>query len=595
MKKISSILMLTALLGLAGCSKFLDRQPLDSSSSATFMQSEQEMNLALNGVYAAAFWQFPNNTPLLFAIESSTDLAIKRTGNAEDQVAMGDGGPFLIGNTLPGHSWTQAYRLVSRANIMLDGMTKGKDNVAPASYARLRAEALVLRAWAYYHLIGWFGDPVFYTKPLDPTEYETISRTPTATAVASLYRDLDEAAAGFDAGGSQPIIAYGRVNKGVALGLKARLAMLIKDYATAKAATQSVISSNGYGLNPRYTDLFMLAGQRSNVNRELMFVQTYPTDVLNPQNWLVVLAIPRQVTNSSSSHFPSQQLVDLFEARDGNRIDRSTLYSAAAPSQNRDPRLRWTIYMQGDTMVHNTLLSASLPYTQPKERTIFNIYSNIRFRFNWNTGVYNNVTGNNDWIGAQAAGIQWQVSATGNIGGVGYVWRKYIDSTQYCWETKTGYINMRYAEILLTYAEAKIELGEIDGTVWNAINAVRARAGMPAITTANAAELREIVRRERAVEFAGEGLRLIDLRRWDLYNKAMTMPVVGVSLNPADPAETPSFNADGLPVYSAASIAKRLKTRAQTRVNTNTRYKLWPIPQGEIDKNKNIIQNPGWQ
>ncbi|NDF99372.1 MAG: RagB/SusD family nutrient uptake outer membrane protein, partial [Chitinophagia bacterium] len=402
-----------------------------------------------------------------------------------------------------------------------------------------------------------------------------------------------EAAAGFDAASSQPVIAYGRVNKGVALGLKARLAMLVKDYATAKAATLAVISSNGYGLNPRYTDLFMLAGQRANVNRELMFVQTYPTDVLNPQNWLTVLTIPRQVGTSQSSHFPSQQLVDLFEARDGNRIDRSALYNPAAPSQNRDPRLRWTLYMQGDTMVHNTALAASLPYVQPKERTIFNIYSNTVFKFNWNTGVYDSRPNNIDWIGYLVS--PWFAGATGSSGGVGYVWRKYVDSTQYSWETKTGYINMRYAEILLTYAEAKIELGEIDGTVWNAINAVRARAGMPAVTTTSAAELREIVRRERAVEFAGEGLRLIDLRRWDIYNTAMTMPVVGVSLNPADPAETPSFNADGLPVYSAASIAKRLKTRAQTRVNTNARYKLWPIPQGEIDKNKNIVQNPGWQ
>lgn len=593
MKKFCSILMLTAALGLAGCSKFLDRQPLDSSSSTTFMQTEEEMNLALNGVYAASFWQFPNNTPLLFAIESSTDLAIKRTGNAEDQVAMGDGGPFLISNSLPSTAWQQAYRLVSRANTMLDGMTKGKDNVSPANYGRLRAEALVLRAWAYYYLIGWFGDPVFYTKPLDPAQYETIGRTPTATAVASLYRDLDEAVAGFDASGSQPIIAYGRVNKGVALGLKARLAMLIKDYATAKAATLSIISSNGYGLNPRYTDLFMLAGQRTNANRELMFVQTYPTDVLNPQNWLTVLTIPRQVGTSQSSHFPSQQLVDLYEARDGNRIDLSPLYSAAAPSQNRDPRLRWTVYMQGDTMVHNTALAASLPYIQPKERTIFNIYSNTVFKFNWNTGVYDSRPNNIDWIGYLVS--PWFAGATGSSGGVGYVWRKYVDSTQYSWESKTGYINMRYAEILLTYAEAKVELGEVDGTVWNAINAVRARAGMPAVTTTSTTQLREIIRRERAVEFAGEGLRLIDLRRWDLYNTAMTMPVIGVSLNPADPAETPSFSADGLPVYSAASITKRLKTRAQTRVNTNARYKLWPIPQGEIDKNKNITQNPGWQ
>ena len=593
MKKISSILLFTAVLVASGCNKFLDRQPLDSASSATFMQTEDEMNLALNGVYAAAFWQFPNNTPLLFAIESTTDLAIKRTGNAEDQVAMGDGGPFLIGNSLPGTSWNQAYKLVTRANIMLEGMTKGQGNVSAARYARLRAEALVLRAWGYYHIMGWFGDPVYFRKPLDPSEYETIGRTPVATVVADLYKDLDDAAAGFDQSSAAPVIEYGRVNKGVALGLKARLAMLIKDYSTAKAATQTLISSNAYGLNPRYTDLFMLAGQRANVNRELMYVQTYPTDILDPQNWLCVLTIPRQVGTSQSSHFPSQQLVDLYEGRDGLRIDRSTVYNGATPSQNRDRRLAWTVYMQGDTMVHNTAKSPSLPYVQPKERTIFNIYSNTRFKFNWNTNQYDAVASNIDWIGFLAS--PWFAGATGSSGGVGYVWRKYVDSTQYSWETKTGYINMRYAEILLTYAEAKIELGETDATVLSAINAVRARAGQPAVTGGSAAELRELVRRERAVEFAGEGLRLIDLRRWDLYAVANSMPVVGVSLNPADPAERPSFDANGLPVYSAASIAKRLKTRAQTRVNTNPKYKLWPIPQGEIDKNKNITQNPGWQ
>ncbi|MBU6177034.1 MAG: RagB/SusD family nutrient uptake outer membrane protein [Bacteroidetes bacterium] len=593
MKKISSILLFTAVLVASGCNKFLDRQPLDSASSATFMQTEDEMNLALNGVYAAAFWQFPNNTPLLFAIESTTDLAIKRTGNAEDQVAMGDGGPFLIGNSLPGTSWNQAYKLVTRANIMLEGMTKGQGNVSAARYARLRAEALVLRAWGYYHIMGWFGDPVYFRKPLDPSEYETIGRTKVATVVADLYKDLDDAAAGFDQSSAAPVIEYGRVNKGVALGLKARLAMLIKDYSTAKAATQTVISSNAYGLNPRYTDLFMLAGQRANVNRELMYVQTYPTDILDPQNWLCVLTIPRQVGTSQSSHFPSQQLVDLYEGRDGLRIDRSTVYNGATPSQNRDRRLAWTVYMQGDTMVHNTAKSPSLPYVQPKERTIFNIYSNTRFKFNWNTNQFDAVASNIDWIGFLAS--PWFAGATGSSGGVGYVWRKYVDSTQYSWETKTGYINMRYAEILLTYAEAKIELGETDATVLSAINAVRARAGQPAVTGGSAAELRELVRRERAVEFAGEGLRLIDLRRWDLYAVANSMPVVGVSLNPADPAERPSFDANGLPVYSAASIAKRLKTRAQTRVNTNPKYKLWPIPQGEIDKNKNITQNPGWQ
>jgi hypothetical protein len=252
------------------------------------------------------------------------------------------------------------------------------------------------------------------------------------------------------------------------------------------------------------------------------------------------------------------------------------------------------VYIQGDTMVHNVAKAPSLPYTQPKERTIYNIYSNTRRRFNWNTGVYDNVTGNNDWIGAQAAGIQWQVSATGNIGGVGYVWRKYVDSTQYSWETKTGYILMRYAEILLMYAEAKTELGEVDNTVTAAINAVRTRAGQPVVTATGQSELRQVIRRERVAEFAGEGLRLYDLRRWGIYEKANSFPVVGPASDPAILAATPTFDNDDVPNYSN-SVNQRIRFRNQTRNNNNPKYRLWPIPQSEIDMNTKLNQNPGWQ
>jgi len=274
------------------------------------------------------------------------------------------------------------------------------------------------------------------------------------------------------------------------------------------------------------------------------------------------------------------------------RIDQSAVYDPANPRINRDNRLKWTIYMQGDTMQHNTAKSPSLPYVQPKERTIFNIYTNQRFKWNWNTNKFDTLATNIDWINYLTS--PWFAGATGSSGGVGYVWRKYVDSTQYSWETKTGYILMRYAEILLTYAEAKIELNQIDGTVLNAINLVRARAGQPPVTLGSQTQMRQIVRRERAVEFAGEGLRLFDIRRWDLVPAAMNGPVVGVSLNPADPAAIPVFDVNDIPDYSA-SVAKRLKTRNQTRQNT-TKHKLWPILQGEIDKNTNLLpNNPGWQ
>jgi hypothetical protein len=322
-----------------------------------------------------------------------------------------------------------------------------------------------------------------------------------------------------------------------------------------------------------------------------MFNQTFPTDILDPQNWIAVITIPRQVGTAQSSHFPSQQLVDKFECKDGLRIDVSPLYDPAQPSKNRDNRLRWTVYMPGDTMVHNTAKAPSLPYVQPKERTIFNIHTNQRFKWNWTTNKYDTLATNIDWINYLTS--PWFVGATGSSGGVGYVWRKYVDSTQYSWETKTGYILMRYAEILLTYAEAKIELNQIDGTVTNAINLVRARAGQPPVTAISQAQLRPVVRRERAVEFAGEGLRLYDLRRWDLVIPAMNGPIVGAARNPADVPATPVFNADDIPDYSN-SVSKRISTRGQTR-NNNAKHKLWPIPQGELDKDKNLTQNPGWQ
>lgn len=584
----------TAALMLGGCQKFLDRKPLDASSASTFLVNQAEMEQGLAGVYASAMWVFPNNTPLLFNIEATTDLAIRRGGNAEDLIALGDAGPFLVNNAIPSSAWSQAYRLIQRANQQLAGMENGKANVTPQVYGKVRAEALTLRAWGYFHLMMWFGDVPYYRTMPQIGEVLNATRTPVATIAADMYKDLDEAVAGFDAANTPAVQAMGMVNKGVALGLKARIAMLTKDYRTAATATKAIIDGGLYGLNPSYPNLFLLAGQQSNANREIMFNQTYPTDVLDPQNWLAVITVPRQVTTSQSSHFPSQNLVDRFEARDGNRIDQSALYSPADPRLNRDNRLRWTVGMQGDTITYTTSKTPAMPYVQPKERVIYNIYSNVRRRFNWNTGVFDNVSGNNDWIGATAAGIQWQVSATGNIGGVGYVWRKYVDSTQFTWETKTGYILMRYAEILLMYAEAKTELNEIDNTVIGAVNAVRTRAGQPAIAAMGQPDLRRLIRRERVAEFAGEGLRLFDLRRWGIYEKANSFPVVGASLDPAAPAAAPLFDADEVPNYTG-SLTQRIRFRNQTRNNNNDRYRLWPIPQSEIDMNRNLVQNPGWQ
>jgi starch-binding outer membrane protein, SusD/RagB family len=593
MKKQLLLLLPVLALSLSACQKFLDRKPLDASSATTFLSNQAEMEQGLTGVYASSMWVIANNIPMLFEIEATTDMAMKRGGNPSDLIAMGDGGPFLVTNAVTVNAWNQAYKLVQRANQQIAGMENGKANVTTATFNRIKAEALVLRAWGYLHLITWFGDVPFYKVPPSVTEVLSAKRTPVATIVSEMNKDLDEAVAAFDAAGTAPVQTLGRVNKAVALGVKAKLALLVKDFKTAAAASKAIIDGAQYSLNPSFQNLFSLAGQSTNAGREILFCQTYPTDVNEPQNWGPILGVPRQVTNSQSSHFPSQALVDQFEDRSGNRIDASTTYDPANPRLGRDRRLAWSIYQPGDTMVHFASKTAALPYNNLRERTIFNIYTNVRRKFNWNTSAWDNVTGNNDWIGAQAAGIQWQVSATGNIGGVGYVWNKYNDSTQYTFESKVGFILLRYADILLMYAESKIELNEIDATVTAAINAVRARGGQPATALASQSDLRTLVRRERAVEFASEGLRLFDLRRWDIYAKANSVPIVGISLDPAVPAARPVFDANNIPDY-ATSINQRIRFRAQTRANTNAKYKLWPIPQSEIDNNPGLTQNPGW-
>ena len=594
MKKQLLLLLPILALSFSACQKFLDRKPLDASSATTFLSNQAEMEQGLTGVYASSMWVIANNIPMLFEIEATTDMAMKRGGNPSDLIAMGDGGPFLVTNAVTVNAWNQAYKLVQRANQQIAGMENGKANVTTATFNRIKAEALVLRAWGYLHLMTWFGDVPFYKVPPSVTEVLSAKRTPVATIVSEMNKDLDEAVAAFDAAGTAPVQTLGRVNKAVALGVKAKLALLVKDFKTAAAASKAIIDGAQYSLNPSFQNLFSLAGQSTNAGREILFCQTYPTDVNEPQNWGPILGVPRQVTNSQSSHFPSQALVDQFEDRSGNRIDASTTYDPANPRLGRDRRLAWSIYQPGDTMVHFSSKTAALPYNNLRERTIFNIYTNVRRKFNWNTGVWDNITGgNNDWIGAQAAGIQWQVSATGNIGGVGYVWNKYNDSTQYTFESKVGYILLRYADILLMYAESKIELNEIDATVTAAINAIRARGGQPATALASQSDLRTLVRRERAVEFASEGLRLFDLRRWDIYAKANSVPIVGISLDPAVPAARPVFDANNIPDY-ATSINQRIRFRAQTRANTNAKYKLWPIPQSEIDNNPGLTQNPGW-
>ena len=152
------------------------------------------------------------------------------------------------------------------------------------------------------------------------------------------------------------------------------------------------------------------------------------------------------------------------------------------------------------------------------------------------------------------------------------------------WNTGLNIPVIRYAEVLLMYAEAKVENGEIDNSVYDALDQVRERAGMPVVDRvayASQPDLRELVRRERRVELALEGLRWFDVQRWKIAEEVMDGPVYGSRLGTVDP-DTGELDLNDDRILS------------EQRSFDESKNYLWPIPQSQIDINKNLTQNSGY-
>jgi hypothetical protein len=403
-----------------------------------------------------------------------------------------------------------------------------------------------------------FGDVPFLTNSISPKDLNAIingdgSYTPADKGkridkneiLNSLVIDLDAAADALPVSYNRD--NRGRVTKGAALTLKARILLMQKKWAEAAIAAKEVMDLNTYSLFAEYGKLFDYAGVDC---AEVIFDIQVVQKKSKGEFWL-----PNYGPNSVggwSCLCPLQSLVDTYECTDGTTInDPASIYDPAQPYANRDPRLYHSILYPGRPWqwgVYNTIPGASYP-----GKTI--------------------VPGDNLNDGT---GGQWNKSATGyNI--LKYISQQDIETSNF-WDSSIHYILMRYAEVLLMYAEAKIEDNSIDQSVYDAINKVRRDRDdvkMPEITSGKSqAELREIVRRERRVEFAFEGMRLFDIRRWEIAHEVMPGEAKGLT-------------------YTDPQTGNPVTLSGGTRVFDQSKHYLWPIPQAEIDIT-HIVQNNGW-
>ena len=581
---IYSTLLAAALMSATSCSDFLDRQN-PAYDSEGFFTSEAGLKEGVTGVYALLTFDQNWLVPAPAMQDNYTAYGLEQWENT----SIGAGGGLTPDQSYVKTYWTGQYNLIARANSVISGASEAIDEMSDAA-KQYYAEARVLRAFAYYNLVSAYGDVPFFTAPVTIEEY-TVGRTDKQTIVDFLIEDLDDAAQYL------PWTAEnrGRIDRAVAYGLISRIALFAGSFDVGGQAREYFTKAADYaekvfgqrGLATNYKELFTLAGQKkSDVRNELLFEFTYSTND-SQKLGKIRLGISSRTIGGSSVRFPSTLMVDTYECKDGLRIDESPLYDPKHPTWNRDPRFAASIAGHGDTV----------QYTQDGIKTLYCIINT----YDQTTKAYPSArTGK--WYSTTNMDVTQSTPTLAN-NGVGFVWRKYADETEEAVsDTSTNLVIMRYAEILLNYAEAKIELGELDSSVVDAINQVRRRAGMPDVSAdriGNIDKMRQLVRRERKVEFAMEGLLFVDVRRWgigDILNESPTygQPLSTVRYEGLDATDIPNFKKDDrhdlndVACYDA--YADKLRVRDRNRFWAS-RFTWWPIPRTECDRDPNLT-NP---
>ncbi|MBT3383148.1 MAG: RagB/SusD family nutrient uptake outer membrane protein [Prolixibacteraceae bacterium] len=402
--------------------------------------------------------------------------------------------------------WAANYEGIGRTNSVLAKIDQIEmdENLKQ----RIKGEALFLRAFCYANLLNYYGGVPLI---LDPPKIEQsdFPRNGKDEVIQQIVSDFDSASDLLPSGNSYSGSDVGRASKGAALGMKARVLLYESRWGEAAEAAKKVMDLGDYSLFPDYRGFYLPENQN---NDEVIFDRQY----MIPES---DHSMDRQVEHQLNMN-PIQNLIDDYLMIDGMSIEDSPLYDPDNPYDNRDPRLINTIAVPGK-MFRGEILDAEV----------------FRAKY-WSTGyTFKKLTQYKDDV---------------------------IENDIY--PSDLNFIILRYADILLMYAEAQNEVSGPDVSVYDAMHKIRFRAGMPDVTSGlTKEEMREVIRHERRIELAGEALYYNDIRRW------RTAEVVN---------NGNFYDIDGDVV--------------QSRTFNPARDYLWPIHIDIIQENPALEQNPGY-
>lgn len=536
MKRLSTYLMAGVALLATSCSDFLDTNPHDALSPSTTWKTESDAESFVVGCYNG-LWD-PSS---ILYLDCASDLGYNNFP-WEGWRPWGDGS---LSSSDPGASFYN-FSIIRRCNTVLENIDK-VEFTTEGKKEDLIAQAKAIRAYKYFLMNWWYGG-VPIIESYNTAEEAQVPRNSEAEVRAQIAKDLDDAIAAIKEVPSE----RGRIGKGAALAIKMREALYYDEWEKAKTVAQQIIDLNQYALEDDYSDLFKLSGIDS---KEIIVADQRIANIFG-------LSVIGQMYNNKdagwSSIVPTQNLVDMYETADGKTIaEAGTAYDATHPFHNRDPRMAMTVLYPGK---------------------------------NWRGEVLNTL----DEYNADGKKNINHPTYTDNASKSGLTWAKYLDPIdQYgdVWNTGACVILFRYAEVLLTYAEASNELDGPSAKVYDYLDQIRTRAGMPVVDRVKYSTketLRELIRRERSVELAGEGLRRADILRWkDSNGKRLAETLLNGNL----------YRITGTINYDESDPSKRATVSDKALIETrsfNDKNRYLPIPQSSIDKNPNLKQNPGY-
>lgn len=532
MKKILIISVLITM-GMTGCESFLDKTDPTATTFQEFFVDEDDLRRVTYSSFYDVFTHHSNRRALLYMKDGRSDNAYARS---EDDHHLRIANGNINGNTRAfEYYYTLHLKHVGRLNTYIANIDVPyvEDEAIRARYQSILEG---LRVWHYFEMTTRWGDIPFLLEPANVEEAKQ-EPLPKEEILDSLFQMSEEIA------DRLPPDEYTTnkfmFNKYSFKALVMRYALYNERYELAAGLAREIMDSGNYGLHPNYGDLFQYEGATTNNE----FIQHQDIESFSGSTTYSFRDLgPHFRTGNGESYcVPLKSLVDTYWTLQGRPIDDCPLHTKEEyeldPKLNRDPRYEASIMGHGDEFYGETI----------------DIYNPNNPMF------YENQRASSS----------------------GFWFRKFVSEADAFRNGNLTYGLLRYAEVLLTYAEARIMMDNIDNLAKNCINQVRERAGLdmtvadvtlPDYGSYTSEQWIDLIRNERRIEFAGEGLRYDDIIRWRIAEDVLNKPALG---------------------HTRMENGTKMSLKIEDRTFTPHNY-LWPFHESSLKVNPNLRQNPGY-